>query len=456
MQKLWEHLFNEETGLGTALTTIFYNKPYKKTYTFVKDSERWTAEQIQQYQWEQLTLLLHHVYEHVPYYKKLFRTQGITPDDIRSLHDFQQLPFLTKEIVQEYANELKATNYPLYAFEETNTGGSTGFLLRFPVEKGVWYAKHLAYITVLLERGGCHAMDKSVQIIGREKPWEYRLLPRTLMLSSYQMTDQNLPIYIQKIKRLQPHYFIGYPSAMTLLATYLQHHSIELRGLKAIFCFGETIYEWQREFLETFFQCRVHGQYGHREQCAMAGTCEKSNFYHIFPDYGFVELIDRNGLPVTQDGKSGEIVATGFHTGIFPFIRYRTGDIATYSTRHCECGRNSLLFQSIEGRVQDFMVSKTKRLVPLMGVLQLIAKSSPNMKEYQLYQDCEGEIILHIVNKEGFSDDDVRLIRENFQKRLGDEFSLSLIYMDSIPRTIRGKYQFLIQKLPVHFHLNEK
>jgi phenylacetate-CoA ligase len=97
------------------------------------------------------------------------------------------------------------------------------------------------------------------------------------------------------------------------------------------------------------------------------------------------------------------------------------------------------------------MVSKTKRLVPLMGVLQLIAKSSPNMKEYQLYQDCEGEIVLHIVKKEGFSDDDVRHIREKFQTRLGDEFSLSLIYMDSVPLTSRGKYQFLIQKLPIHF-----
>jgi phenylacetate-CoA ligase len=86
-----------------------------------------------------------------------------------------------------------------------------------------------------------------------------------------------------------------------------------------------------------------------------------------------------------------------------------------------------------------------------MGVLQLIAKSSPNMKEYQLYQDCEGEIKLHIVKKEGFSENDERCIRENFQKRLGDEFSLSFVYMQSIPRTSRGKYQFLVQKLPIHF-----
>lgn len=203
MQKLWEYLFNEDTGRGIALTSLMYNSSYQKTYNFVRQSQWWSSEQIQKYQWQQLTALLHHAYEHVPYYTRLFKTQGITPNDIQSLQNFQQLPFLTKEIVQEHTNEFKATSYPAYTFEETSTGGSTGFLLRFNVEKGVWFAKHLAYMKLLLERAECQSLDKSVQIIGREKPWEYRPLSRTLVLSSYQMTDQNLPRYIKKIRRLQ-------------------------------------------------------------------------------------------------------------------------------------------------------------------------------------------------------------------------------------------------------------
>jgi phenylacetate-CoA ligase len=453
MHKLWEYLFNEDTGRGIALTTFFYNSTYKKTYEFAKQVEGWSSDQIQTYQWEQLTALLHHAYDHVPYYKKLFKAQGMTPEDIKSFDDVQYLPLLGKETIQEHANEFKATNYPPSVFEETNTGGSTGFSLRFSIEKGVWFAKHLAYLTILLNRGGCDVMDNSVQIIGREKPWEFRPLSRTLVLSSYKMTEQNLPIYIKKIIKLHPGYFIGYPSAMTMLATYMKQHSMEVNGLKAIYSFGETIYDWQREFLESFFHCRVHSQYGHREQCVLAGTCEKANTYHIFPDYGYVELIDRNGRPVTKEGDIGEIAATGFHTGIFPFIRYKTGDIAVYTTQQCECGRQVPLLKSVEGRIQDFMVSQNNRLVPLMGVLQLISRSSPHMKEYQLYQDREGELILHIVKKEGFSDSDVRQIKANIRTRLGDEFSLSLEYMDAIPRTIRGKYQFFVQKLPVKYIL---
>jgi len=451
MHRLWQYLFDEDTGRGIALTTLFYHSTFKKTYEFAKKIERWPSDQIQTYQWHQLTELLQHAYEHIPYYTNLFTTQGMTPHDVTSFQDFQQFPLLGKETIQDHADEFKATNYPRSAFEETNTGGSTGFSLRFSIEKGVWFAKHLAYLALLLNRSGCDVMDNSVQLIGREKPWEYRPLSRTLVLSSYQMTEQNLPIYIKKILQLHPRYFIGYPSAMTMLATYMKQHALELKGLKAIFSFGETIYDWQREYLESFFHCRVHSQYGHREQCVLAGTCEQANTYHIFPDYGYVELIDRNGRPVTKEGGIGEIVATGFHTGIFPFIRYKTGDIAVYTAQECECGRQVPLLKSVEGRIQDFMVSKTNRLVPLMGVLQLISRSSSHMKEYQLYQDHEGELILRIVKKEGFSENDVHQIKENIHTRLRDEFSLSIEYQESVPRTIRGKYQFFVQKLPIKY-----
>ncbi len=422
MHKLWKYLFDEDTGRGIALTTLFYQATYRKTYQFAKHIETWTAEQIKEYQWKQLSALLHHAYEYVPYYHTLFKTHSITPDDIRSFEEFRDIPLLGKETVQAHVNDLKATNYPANAFEETNTGGSTGFSLQFYVERGVWFAKHLAYISVLLGRSGTNVMENSVQIIGREKPWEYRPLTRTLVLSSYQMTDQNLPVYVKKIQELHPGYFIGYPSAITMLASYMKHHSIEVKGVKAVHLFGETIYDWQREFLESFFHCRVHGQYGHREQCVLSGTCETANTYHLFPDYGYAELVDRNGNPITKE-------------------------------QQCECGRQVQLLKSVEGRIQDFMVSHTGRLVPLMGVLQLISRSSSHMKEYQLYQDREGELVLRIIKKEGFSEQDVHQIKENIRTRLGDEFSLSIEYLDMIPRTIRGKYQFFVQKLPVKYIL---
>jgi phenylacetate-CoA ligase len=451
MQTLWERLFNEETGIGTALTTVFYHRPYQDTYRFLQQSQWWSQHQIQSYQWQQLSSLLLHAYLHVPYYTKLFEAIGVKPQDIHSRQEFQKIPFLTKELVQQHLNELKALNYKPSQFEYTLTGGSTGFPLHFYVEKGVWYARHLAYIRTLLERAECGSLDPSVLITGSIKPMEYRPFSKTLVLSSFSLTTENLRSFIKKIKQLHPRYLIGYPSAITILATYMKSNAIVLEGVHAIFCYGETIYEWQREFFEEVFHCRVYGQYGHREQCVLAGTCEKSNRYHIFPEYGFVELVDAEGRPVTTEGARGEIVATGFHTGIFPFIRYKTGDIAVYTSQPCSCGRQSMLFEKIEGRVQDFVVSKTNRLVPFMGIHHLIARSTENVKECQLFQDSVGTIVLRIVRGERYSNDDEQRIQQSFYQRFGDELSISFTYVETIPRTGRGKYPFLIQKLPIRF-----
>jgi phenylacetate-CoA ligase len=452
MKTLWERLFDEETGIGIALTTLFYRRPYQDTYRFLQRSQWWTQDQIAKYQWDQLTALLDHAYRHVPYYTALFDSRGLKPQDIHTLEAFQKIPFLTKELVQQHTDELKATNYRPSQFEYTLTGGSTGFPLHFYVEKGVWYARHLAYIKTLLERADCHPHDPSVLITGSIKPFEYRLSSNTIVLSSFSLTPENLKRYLKKIKKLHPRYLMGYPSALTILATYMKTNAISLEGVQALFCYGETIYDWQREFLEDVFHCRIHGQYGHREQCVLAGTCEKSDQYHVFPEYGFVELIDEQGNQVTTEGARGEIVATGFHTGIFPFIRYKTGDIAVYTQQPCPCGRHAQRLQSIEGRVQDFVISNTNRLVPFMGIHHLIARSTENVRECQLYQDRIGEIVVHIVRSDAYSADDERRIREGFSQRFGEEFILSITPVETIPRTSRGKYPFLIQKLPVNFH----
>jgi phenylacetate-CoA ligase len=77
--------------------------------------------------------------------------------------------------------------------------------------------------------------------------------------------------------------------------------------------------------------------------------------------------------------------------------------------------------------------------------------SSENAKECQLYQERQGDIVLRVVRKETYSEDDARRIQESFYKRFEEEFSLTLTYLDSIPRTSRGNYQFLIQKLLIQF-----
>ena len=59
---------------------------------------------------------------------------------------------------------------------------------------------------------------------------------------------------------------------------------------------------------------------------------------HITADDVIVELIGRDEQPVA-DGQPGEIVVTHLATSDYPFIRYRTGDIAVRDPAPCPCGR---------------------------------------------------------------------------------------------------------------------
>ena len=103
--------------------------------------------------------------------------------------------------------------------------------------------------------------------------------------------------------------------------------------------------------IEKAFRARVFTTYGHGEKCICAAQCEHTKNYHVWPTYGYFELLDEDGNEVKGVGQVGEIVGTGFINTTVPFIRYRTGDRATYVSDHCEeCGREHVTIRDINGR----------------------------------------------------------------------------------------------------------
>jgi len=455
MQRQREQVRFLYTENGMALQTVLHPITFLKTYKFLKKSQWWSKEKLDVYQLQQLSKLIHHAYEHVPYYKKVFEKLDLKPNDIQSIQDLQKLPFLTKKIINKHIEDLKAINYPKHRFEYTYTGGSTGEPLKFYTEKGVWLSTLMAYSQIQMGWFGCSYLDKSVFITGRDNPWKYQLLGRMLVLSSFYMNESYIPQFIEKIRKLKPKYITTYPSAITILAKYMKKNDIEIfPSIETIICHAETLYSWQRNLLEEIFQCRVHDTYGLREQTNIGGTCKHSNYYHMFPEYGVLELVDKDGKPITNEGEIGEIVGTGFHTYFFPFIRYKTGDLGVYTNKRCKCGRNYPLLIRIEGRIQDFVISKTKKLVPFTRFQHLAVESSDNVEECQFYQDTEGKLILNIVKSQNYTDTDTLTIQKNFKKILGNEFDLVIHFIDEIPLSNRGKLQFLIQKLPIKFGPN--
>jgi phenylacetate-CoA ligase len=379
------------------------------------------------------------------------------PDDIQGIGDLQKLPFLTKDIIRKNFKNLIAVNYPTKKFQYQTTGGTTGTPLGFYVEKDAWYAEELAYQKIVINRAGynlrgrfLYLREASIRSSDKDKFWNYVFFGKSLILSSYHMSKENLLKYIEKIRHFKPKFIIAYPSSISLLAGFMKNNNINLsHEIEFILLSGENIYDWQQSLLKEIFQCKILSSYGNAERTAWAASCEKSDYYHFFPEYGIVEFVDKKSRSLKNEGEKGEIVGTGFHNYIFPFIRYKTGDIGIYTNKKCLCGRNYPLLKNIHGRSHQFVVSRTQSYIPISGLYGLVAKSSNNVIDTQLYQDSPGKIVLMIMRSRTYSEIDEQNILSNFQKKFGSEIELIVDYVDDIPRTPRGKHQFLIQKLPI-------
>jgi len=452
MNIIFQQFFKSSPITGDALKVIFNYRTFKKTYKFLQESLFWSREQLEEYQLVQLKKLLHHAYKNVPYYTKSFNSLGIKPNDIEDFKDLQKLPYLTKKILKENINDFKAKNYPKHKFELITTGGSTGEPLGLYLEKGIVQANYTAYNQSFLDIANCNFKNKHSHLSGSENLCKYQAFGRVMIISSFYMSDKNLAFYVEKIKKFKPRFIVTFPSAITILAKFMDKNNIKsFPSIKTVICGGEIIYEEQRELIEKTFQCRVHAIYSHAELVVFATTCKYSYNYHIYPQYGITELIDKNKKPINKKGEMGEIVGTGFINPIFPLIRYKTGDMGILANQKCECGKNYLLLKSIIGRTQQFIISKTNRLIPLLGLYGLVARCTQNVKELQFLQEKEGEINLTIVKEKNYSHEDENLIKKSFSIKFKDEINLKINYIEKIPRSPRGKYQILIQKLPIEF-----
>jgi len=424
-------------------------KNQKSIYQFLNKSQHWSQKQLEDYQYNLLSNLLIHSYNNVPYYKRIFDEINLKPSDIKSLKDLQKLPFLTRGIVIKNIEGLKAKNYSKAKFELKTTGGTTGEPLSLYIEKGKWLANHLAYNRIFMDRAGYNRKNKTISILGIKKESRYHPIFRTLEVSSFYITDKPEE-YIKKIRKFKPKYIISYPSAITFLSKYILENNIDkIMNTKGIFCHGEPLYKWEIEYIQNAFECRVFDIYGHGEKSVIAATCEKSNNYHIFTEYCIVELIDNKGKNIFKEGEIGELVVTGLHSHIFPFIRYKTGDLGIYSKDKCECGREYPIIKSIIGRIEEYLVTKKGQLIHLNIINQFISENSLHIKKWQLIQEKEGQLILSIITGDKFSKEHLEKININFNKKYAKKFDLIIKNVDKIIQTGSSKHHFLIQKLPV-------
>jgi len=415
-------------------------------------------EKIKKIQWIRLEKLLKHSYVTVPFYKNLFDSIGINIMKGVTIDDFRNIPLLDKEIITRNKEKLLSTKYKPSDLIVNTTSGSTGKKLVFYKDKKM--AKNddyyrMAAVLRNIEWTRAKIWDKQAYLWGsqmdstKEKRFKGRMLNfifPTLFLSSYEMTPYKMNLYVKKINRYKPKVLTGYASALYLFANFLDEKQIKIHNLKGIVSSAETLYQYQRDKIESVFQCKVFNRYGCREVGPIAQECTKHTGLHINAEHVYVEILDENGNPC-HPGKIGKIVVTDLDNYGFPFIRYEIGDIGIFSDRKCECGRNLPLLENVGGRVFDIIVGTNGNHLTGTFWTILLRTYVQGIVQFQVIQENFGEIVIKLVVDKSFTETEEKKLLKRIYDKCGEDMKVDIQLVKNIPLTESGKNRFIISKV---------
>lgn len=431
---------------------IRLGKTYRKHRKFLLKTRSWTPAEIALWQMNKIREIARSAYEETSYYRNALYRIGMHPNDLQTISDFKRIPLTTKEIIQGNIKEFISKKYGRKQLSYINTAGSTGVPLGLYYLKGFSTSIEWAFVHDIWSRFG-FKMNKKHAIL-RGYVIDKGLFTRRgleLIMSSYHLTENNMKRYIEEINKFRPDYVQAYPSSISLLCQFMKEHSIaSFPSLRMVMCSSENLLSFQKELIYEVLKAPICNLYGNVEHTSIASNCKFGDYLHFYPEYGYVEFINDKGEECEIEGETGEIIATSFTNPAFPLIRYKTGDIVTYTKELCRCGWNYKLVKEIQGREQEFIITKTGRKI-CIAAINMHSDIFDNIHQFQFYQDSRGIVTFRFIPKEIFSYSDERNIRSELNKKLGNDIELVLKRVEKIGLSPRGKYKFLIQKLNTDF-----
>lgn len=423
---------------------------FAETWRRIMKTQTWSPDRLAEWQEAELVRMVRHAARSTPFWRERFAALGMAPEDFRGRDDLARLPFVGREELRDHGEAMLPDGIDRDQLDYASTGGSSGIPVGFYRHKTRTYATEHAFVTRFRTWAGLGDTSREAVcaggVGGQGRPlWARDPRRNNLAISSDDLTRENFAWMLPLLRDFEPEIFRGYPSAVAAFANLLLEAGERL-PVRAVMTSSETLYDGQRSRIEEAFGTAVLDLYGHSERVVCAAQCPAQEGYHVFSDYGVLELIDDEGRPVTEEGAVGEVVGTTLLHDYFPLIRYRTGDRAVHTARRCSCGLPFPLIAKPDGRLQELLVAEGGRKISMTSINRhddLFA----SVDQFQFHQRVAGRALLKIVPGPGYDEREERRIVAAIESHCGDGLRLSVERVASIEKTRIGKHRFLIQEI---------
>lgn len=416
-------------------------------------SSDWASKsEIEAYQDAQVASLVDHAYKTVPYYRRVMDEHGLKPKDILSRAELVKLPILRKEDVVKFFQDLLSTEYKKKELRVFTTSGTTGKALKFLKNQeaiasqwAVWW-RHRHRFGIEPFTWHVNFTGKPIVPIDQTKPpfWRWNFPLRQVLINMQHITAPKIKHIGNFIGNHNFKYFSGYPSIIANYCQLLLEQRIFVKQTPShIFLGAEPVLEDQRSIIEQTTGAVITDQYGFSEGAGNASRCEQG-IYHEDWEFGILECADAE--PIGNGQVRGRILATGFANRAFPFLRYEVGDIGIWEDNgyQCKCGRHSAVLKQIEGRTEDYVLTPEGNRIMRFDYL---FKDTIGIKEAQVVQREHGQIIIRVVARTSFNQEDAEGIKQKVKQWISPALMVDFEVVNSIPRSNSGKFRPVLSEL---------
>jgi len=307
-----------------------------------------------QYLDRKLSETVAHAYSYAPAVKKLFDKAGVTPDQIRTVKDMEKLPVTRKTDLLE----MQRANLPY------------GGILAIPLEgvKRVFISPGPIYE---MQPSNIKWFAKSFWAAGFRKgdvvinTFTYHMSPAGILFHEairdcgatvVVAGTGNTDLQIQIMKDLKVTGFVGTPSFLMTVIKRAEEMGHDLKrdfSLKRAWFTGEMLPPSLRKTFEEDYSIATFQAYAVTEPGgAIAYECHRKSGMHLMDEY-VTEIVDPETGKQLGPGQVGEIVTTQLFNKNWGLIRFGTGDLSSYITEPCPCGRTTNRITGIVGRAGD-------------------------------------------------------------------------------------------------------
>lgn len=383
---------------------------------YQEEIETASREKILEIQNEKIVKQVRHVYDNVPYYKKLMDEKGVTPDDIKSVDDIKKLPFLCKDDLREaYPYGLLATDLKNCVRIQSTSGTTGKRVVAFYTQKDIDIWEECCARAIVAAGGtnedvcqvcyGYGLFTGGPGLNGGSHKVGCLTLP---------MSSGNTERQIQFMMDLGATILCCTPSYAAYIGESLKDagYKPEDNKLKAGIFGAEPWTEEMRREIEKSLGIKAYDIYGLTETSGpgVSFECAEQTGMHINEDHFYAEIIDPETGEVLPEGEKGELVFTSLDKEAFPLLRYRTRDICVLTRKKCSCGRTHVKMSKPMGRSDDMLIIRGVNVFPSQIETVLLKEGyTPN------YQ-----IIVDRVNNSDTFDINVEIAPEQFSDKVGE------------------------------------